>query len=121
MMHKARIWNLADRPADIDAVELMHSMTWCVCEAFAVGELLWLNDSTGPNGAQEYAVLRARDLVQIESVTVSWCTLPRLREIAARISAEADTLARAGARPAISPGQLQSTAQHVASRPPCCA
>lgn len=52
-------------------------MTWCCCNAFELEGYLWLNDSTCPDGAQEYAVLK-RDggngkPIQIESITFGWC------------------------------------------------
>jgi hypothetical protein len=39
---------------------------------FRFGGYLWLNDSTLPSGLQEYAVVRERDGLQVESVTVAW-------------------------------------------------
>jgi len=39
-----------------------------------------LNDSTGPDGAQEYAAVDADTGEQIESITFSWCTPVEARE-----------------------------------------
>lgn len=51
--------------------------TWTLCTGFrAPNGDLWLNDSLSEDGAQEYAVIRHGR--QIESVTVSWCTLAAL-------------------------------------------
>lgn len=49
--------------------------TWCGCQGFKIDNYYLLNDSTGPDGAQEYAVFKKIDnkLVQIESITFSWC------------------------------------------------
>lgn len=59
MMHKGRIYG---EPAVIgSAGELAEKLTqydWTTCSAWKLGPLLFLNDATGGDGAQEYAVLR---------------------------------------------------------------
>ena len=79
MLHDDRIWCLGE----VDSVEKLASeltaITWCPCQAFRikdVPEYLWLNDSTSPDGAQEFAVVRidseTDSMTQVESLTVSW-------------------------------------------------
>ena len=46
--------------------------TWTLCQAFAIGDLVFLNDSTSEDGASEWAV--HKDGQQLESITFSWCT-----------------------------------------------
>lgn len=80
MMHNRREWTIKDAANVDELVEWLTEYTWCGCSGFrAPNGDLWLNDSTGGDGAQEYGVIR--DGVQIESVTVSWCTPERLREL----------------------------------------
>lgn len=59
--------------------------SWTACTGFRCGKVLWLSDATGPEGAQEYAVVRESDLQQIESITVSWCRPERLLAYARRL------------------------------------
>ena len=55
-----------------ELVRKLTEMTWYRCNGFRFGGMLFLNDATGPDGAQEYAVLREDTMEQIESLTVSW-------------------------------------------------
>jgi hypothetical protein len=72
MYHKNRVWCIFDEPDLSKIVEKLVENTWTACTAFRWNGLLLFNDSTGPDGAQEYAVVRERDARQIESLTVSW-------------------------------------------------
>ena len=71
-----QVWPLADLD---EVVTKLTEHDWTTCQAFAVENLLLANDSTGPDGAQEYAVIR--DGRQIESLTVSWMKPERLKEV----------------------------------------
>lgn len=91
MLHSNRIWSIS---AVASAEELAHKLvhySWTGCQAFQLGSYLFANDSTPADGAQEYAVLRAtgdgQELVQIESITFSWCTDVKALEILHRILA----------------------------------
>jgi len=53
--------------------EKLTQHTWCGCNGFRLGGYLFLNDSTSPDGAQEFAVVRESDMRQVESITFSWC------------------------------------------------
>lgn len=90
MMHRSRLWQ---QPfvAGIEwlASELCEDgVTYTPCSAFRIRgtRLLLLNDATGPDGAQEYAVIlveddpdaRSLDGYQVESLTCSWMKRARL-------------------------------------------
>ena len=51
------VWPVAS-PAEL-ANKLHETMSFCGCQGFRVGDFIYLNDSTGPDGAQEYAVVHA--------------------------------------------------------------
>jgi hypothetical protein len=62
-----------------DAAELAARITsddFVSCTGFRFGDLLLVNDSTGPAGLQEYAIIDASG--QVESLTVSWMTPERV-------------------------------------------
>lgn len=86
MMHRRRVFRVSDRydtPSLLARALVEHD--WCTCNGFSVGHLLLLNDSTGPDGAQEYAVFDTRTRLQIESLTVSWMTRERLEAVIASL------------------------------------
>ena len=57
MWHDRRGFQL-DWAGDLDElVEKLTEHTWCRCQGFFLWPLMMLNDSTGPDGAQEYAVI----------------------------------------------------------------
>jgi|GEM_PF-379314 len=74
MMHFNREWSVREITTADELAEKLSSLTWCCCQAFSIGNYLWLNDATSPDGAQEYAVLKREGdrLTQIESITMSW-------------------------------------------------
>jgi len=75
MMHRRRVFQVTDKydtPASLAAV--LAGRTWTLCSGFKVAHLLFLNDSTGEDGAQEYAVFDTLTGLQIESLTVGWMT-----------------------------------------------
>lgn len=85
MMYRTRRYLLTDVATAEELAEKLTRHTWCLCQAFALdgpaGRLIFANDSTSPDGAQEYAVLCVDvdgTRRQIESLTVSWCTEARL-------------------------------------------
>lgn len=76
-MHDTRVWCVTPVESAEELARKLTGMTWCCCTAFAIDLYIWLNDATSPDGAQEYAVLRKEEdgsLVQIESITFSWCS-----------------------------------------------
>jgi hypothetical protein len=72
MMHTRRRFVVFEVASAEDLAEKLTQHSWCGCNAFRLGELLFLNDSTSPDGAQEFAVVRGGR--QIETITFSWCT-----------------------------------------------
>lgn len=85
MMHKSRSWTVARVDS---AEELAHKLTehtWCCCNGFELGSYWFLNDSTGADGAQEYAVVKKTGPDgkpwQVESITFGWCHYPRALEL----------------------------------------
>ena len=57
MLHTSRRWSVASVQNIPELASRLHGMTYCTCAGFRLpcGAML-LNDSTGPDGAQEYAV-----------------------------------------------------------------
>ncbi|QDT64079.1 hypothetical protein [Calycomorphotria hydatis] len=80
MLHAHRRWTVSELETAEELAEQLTSMIWCCCQGFRIRGhpgYLWLNDSTSPDGAQEYAVCRfdpiSGDMLQIESITFGWC------------------------------------------------
>jgi hypothetical protein len=60
-------------PIEVLARKLTET-TWCCCNGFRLEGYLFLNDATGGDGAQEYAVVKeGPEPVQVESITFGWC------------------------------------------------
>lgn len=85
MMHEHRTWCVWEVASPEELAEKLTSTTWCCCSAFRVRghpRYVWLNDATSADGAQEYAACRlterADTVIQLESITVSWCDYERL-------------------------------------------
>jgi hypothetical protein len=79
MMHKDRIWCVADVATEVELAAKLVDHTWTCCTAFRLGGYLFLNDSTSEDGAQEYAVVKelpGGKYLQVESITFGWCDLP---------------------------------------------
>ena len=76
MVHERRRFSVADVATPEELAHKLTHYTWCGCNGFRLPgrphELLFLNDAFSPDGAQEYAVVRAGR--QIESITFSWCS-----------------------------------------------
>jgi len=59
-----------------DAGELasrIDDTTWTLCTGFQIGDVLLVNDSTGPDGAQVYAAID--DIGLIDSIAFSWISV----------------------------------------------
>lgn len=70
MIHKKRGYSIYECSTVEELAEKLTYHTWCACNGFRLGNLIFLNDSFSADSAQEYAVIR--DGRQIESLTVSW-------------------------------------------------
>lgn len=76
MFHSKRVWCVSPVASAEELAKKLTEMTWCCCTGFQIGSYLWLNDSTCPDGAQEFAVVKAVDTdtwIQLESITFGWC------------------------------------------------
>jgi hypothetical protein len=79
MLHKHRHHHINECASVDSMARTVQRATWTGCTGFKAGSLILLNDSTGPDGAQEYAVIRNGR--QIESLTVSWMKLDELQTL----------------------------------------
>jgi hypothetical protein len=93
MMHKSRHWTIAAVESPEDLARKLTEHTWCCCNGFSLGGYWFLNDATGGDGAQDYAVIKqvGRDgrPWQIESVTFSWFDYDRALQIICEVLAGA--------------------------------
>lgn len=89
MMHRRSYQVIELGPAQLAHRLARHTFT--LCTGFLCQGLLWLNDSTSEDAVQEYAVVNVYDAVQIESITVSWCTPAEIEEICARLDEHGGT------------------------------
>ena len=78
MLHTKRVFSVADIEDATELARQLRDFSWCLCNGFRYRGVLWLNDSTSEDAIQEYAVIRERDMVQLESITVSWCSYESL-------------------------------------------
>lgn len=88
MLHEARRWCVSPAVSAEDLATKLSESTWTLCTAFEIGGYLFVNDSTGPDGAQEYAVLKPHSdghWLQIESITFSWCSAEKSLDFVRRI------------------------------------
>ena len=84
MLHSKRRWCVTPVNSAEELARKLTETTWCGCTAFRIGDYLWLNDSTSPDGAQEFAVIKeveAGKWVQLESITFGWCDYERSLEL----------------------------------------
>lgn len=77
MLHANRVWCVSRADSAESLARQLTGTTWCGCTGFQFGCYWFLNDSTGPDGAQEYALIKIDDghghSLQIESITFGWC------------------------------------------------
>lgn len=88
MLHADRVWCVAEVDTPEELARQLTEVTWCLCQGFRVQghpHYVWLNDSTSPDGAQEFAVVKlglADDhMTQLESITFGWCDYDRALEL----------------------------------------
>src|SRR3954452_5417891 len=78
-MHDQRTWSVAPGASPENLAHKLTEYTWTTDTGFELDGYLFLNDSTGPDGAQEYAVVKrprepGKTYLQVESITFGWCT-----------------------------------------------
>ena len=87
MLHTRRAWTVANVQTEAELAQRLTEHTWCSCAGFRLSGYLFLNDATGPMGAQEYAVINESTGAQIESITFSWCSYYRALQLICEILA----------------------------------
>ena len=78
MFHSKRGWVVVPAESAEELARMLTEQTWCLCNGFELGGYWFLNDATHEDGAAEYGIVKkdgpdGRPL-QVESITVSWCT-----------------------------------------------
>lgn len=78
MFHKKRVWVVSAISSAEELARKVTEGTYCLCNGFELNGYWFLNDATHEDGAQEYAVVK-RDgpdgrPLQVESITMSWCS-----------------------------------------------
>lgn len=81
MFHRKRKLVVVPIATAQELADKLTNYTWCCCNGFSYGGLWFLNDSTSPDGAAEFAVVDALTRVQVESVTFGWCSKDRALEL----------------------------------------
>jgi len=77
MLFEKRRWQVADVDDAEQLAEKLTQHTWTLCAGFRYRGLLYLNDSTCEDGAQEYCIIRESDMCQVETITFGWCNVQR--------------------------------------------
>jgi hypothetical protein len=72
MVHNKRTFNITKIFEITDLAYKLTNITWTLCTGFEFQGYLFLNDSFSENGAQEYAVIKISEMIQVESYTFSW-------------------------------------------------
>jgi len=103
---------VADVATPEELAKKLTEMTWCPCNGFRLGDYLFLNDSTSPDGAQEYAVIHEPSSCQCESITFSWCSYNEaLKYIQQTLRGEFKPWTRPTS-PAYNPSIIQTPEEH---------
>lgn len=78
MLHHDRVWYLSTVDSAEKLARMLTEQTWCLCSGFELGGYWFLNDATHEDSAQEYAVVKKDgpdgQPLQVESITMSWCS-----------------------------------------------
>ncbi len=97
MLHDDRIWSVREIESAEELARLLTEATWCCCQAFSVQgypQYVWVNDSTAPDRLQEYGILKWNcsdgKIMQIESITFSWCNFDQALQFIQRTLAGKD-------------------------------
>jgi hypothetical protein len=89
MLHAKRTWAVYPVETAEELASLVTS-SWTLCSAFEFAGLLFLNDSTSEDGAQEYAVIY--EGFPIEPVSFGWCGFEAALRHILHVTAHADEL-----------------------------
>lgn len=78
MFHSRRRWVISQVESAEQLAKMLTEQTWCLCNGFELQGYWFLNDATHEDGAQEYAAVKKQGPngtpVQVESITMSWCS-----------------------------------------------
>jgi len=78
MLHNKRRWIIGQLESAEELARMLTEQTWCLCNGFELGGYWFLNDATHEDGAAEYAIVKKAGLdgrpLQVESITMSWCS-----------------------------------------------
>ncbi|MBM4005092.1 MAG: hypothetical protein FJ295_17690 [Planctomycetes bacterium] len=84
MLHSNRRWCVCPAASAEELACKLTGTSWCCCTGFELDGYWFLNDSTSPDGVQEFAVVkidgRGGRPVQVESITFGWCDTARALE-----------------------------------------
>jgi len=72
VLHRRRVYDVADVDDAAVLAGKMAGHSWCLCCGFRFAGHLLLNDAFSEDGAAEYAVVRESDGAVVESITASW-------------------------------------------------
>lgn len=90
MLHRNRVWSVSEAESAESLAQMLTQQVWTGCSAFRLGTYLYANDATSADGAQEYGILRVFSkpewLVQVESITFSWCSIETALELIDKIN-----------------------------------
>lgn len=83
MLHTERQFAVREVETLDELVVELATKDWCCCCAFRWGRWLFCNDSTGPDGAQEYGLfdMEMTPPRQVETFTIGWMKPERFREL----------------------------------------
>lgn len=81
---QSRTLELREHPERLLAY-LLTEHSWTLCQGWVLGPYAFVNDSTSPDGAQEWAIVRLSDGVQLESVTFGWMSREEAEAYLARV------------------------------------
>lgn len=95
MLHNNRRWVVATVATPEELAQKVTEITWCCCNGFRIEgtDYLFLNDATSADGAQEYGAVKRLDAsegaqwLQVESLTLGWCTYERALELIRKVLA----------------------------------
>lgn len=76
MLHEKRRWAISPVTTVEELADKLTCTTWCGCQGFLLRGYLFLNDSTSPDGAQVFAIVKPLEkgrFLQVETVAFSWC------------------------------------------------
>ena len=84
MLHKSRVWSISECQDQEELTQKLVDGNWTLCTAFRSAKgTIWANDATSESSVQEYGVLRQNEKGQwrqVESITVNWCDIEKLKE-----------------------------------------